>query len=183
MDYVTAGFETCYPTRCMRERIARDVHASRRAATAHRGADAGSRASCARAAVWLSFKFFDASGDLQPRPRRDAAGGAMCATRLAGQPGRSASVTCSACSAGRRAHTGQARETQIGVECIGEAGPQADAEVVELMAELELAGAAAASWPGRWACCGAAGGQRGVSDRAGAGGVPRPNFVEVDRPR
>lgn len=90
------------------------------------------------------FKLFDARGDLLAmRPDVTLQIARMCATRLAGQPGRSVSVTCSACSARRKGKRRRApRETtQMGVELIGEAGAAADAEVVELLAEsLELAG-------------------------------------------
>ena len=91
------------------------------------------------------FKFFDARGDLLAmRPDVTLQVARMCATRLAGQPGpfrfrymqrvfREAEGLMQA----------EAREmTQIGVECIGEAGPKADAEVVQLLVEaLEIAGA------------------------------------------
>ena len=91
------------------------------------------------------FKLFDARGDLLAmRPDVTLQVARMCATRLAGQPGpfrfrymqrvfREAEVEMQAA----------AREmTQFGIECIGEAGPEADAEVVGLLAEaLALAGA------------------------------------------
>lgn len=151
MDYVTpAGFrDVLADEACARERIAHDVQAC----FAARGylpietptlevmdvMRAGGRM------PGSPFKFFDASGDLLAmRPDVTLQVARMCATRLAGQPGpfrfrymqrvfREAEGLMQA----------QAREmTQVGVECIGEAGPQADAEVVELMVEaLELAGA------------------------------------------
>ena len=90
------------------------------------------------------FKLFDARGDLLAmRPDVTLQVARMCATRLAGRPGpfrfrymqrvfREAEVEMQAA----------AREmTQFGIECIGEAGPEADAEVVGLLAEaLSLAG-------------------------------------------
>ena len=151
MDYVTpAGFrDVLSDEACMRERIARDVQAC----FAARGylpietptlevmdvMRAGGRM------PGSPFKFFDASGDLLAmRPDVTLQVARMCATRLAGQPGpfRFRYMQRVFREAEGRMQA-QAREmTQIGVECIGEAGPQADAEVVELMAEaLELAAA------------------------------------------
>lgn len=151
MDYVTpAGFrDVLADEACTRERIARDVQAC----FAARGylpietptlevmdvMRAGGRM------PGSPFKFFDASGDLLAmRPDVTLQVARMCATRLAGQPGpfRFRYMQRVFREAEGRMQA-QAREmTQIGVECIGESGPQADAEVVELMAEaLELAGA------------------------------------------
>ena len=151
MDYVTpAGFrDVLADEACTRERIARDVQAC----FAARGylpietptlevmdvMRAGGRM------PGSPFKFFDASGDLLAmRPDVTLQVARMCATRLAGQPGplRFRYMQRVFREAEGRMQA-QAREmTQFGVECIGEAGPQADAEVVELMAEaLELAGA------------------------------------------
>lgn len=90
------------------------------------------------------FKFFDSQGDLLAmRPDVTLQVARMVATRLAGQPGpfrfrymqrvfREAEAELQAA----------ARElTQMGVECIGERGPEADAQVVSLLAEaLRLAG-------------------------------------------
>lgn len=90
------------------------------------------------------FKFFDSQGDLLAmRPDVTLQVARMVATRLPGQPGpfrfrymqrvfREAEVELQAA----------ARElTQMGVECIGVSGPEADAEVVGLLAEaLSLAG-------------------------------------------
>ncbi len=90
------------------------------------------------------FKFFDSQGDLLAmRPDVTLQVARMVATRLAGHPGpfrfrymqrvfREAEAELQAA----------ARElTQMGVECIGERGPEADAEVVALLAEaLRLAG-------------------------------------------
>lgn len=151
MDYVTpAGFrDVLADEACARERIARDVQAC----FAARGylpietptlevmdvMRAGGRM------PGSPFKFFDAGGDLLAmRPDVTLQVARMCATRLAGQPGplRFRYMQRVFREAEGRMQA-QAREmTQIGVECIGEAGPQADAEVVELMAEaLERAGA------------------------------------------
>ncbi|MFQ9180577.1 MAG: ATP phosphoribosyltransferase regulatory subunit [Eggerthella lenta] len=173
MDYVTpAGFrDVLSDEACMRERIARDVQAC----FAARGylpietptlevmdvMRAGGRM------PGSPFKFFDASGDLLAmRPDVTLQVARMCATRLAGQPGpfRFRYMQRVFREAEGRMQA-QAREmTQIGVECIGEAGPQADAEVVELMAEaLELAGARGCKLPGHGGrAARAAGGQRGV---------------------
>lgn len=90
------------------------------------------------------FKFFDSQGDLLAmRPDVTIQVARMVATRLANQPGpfrfryqqrvfREAEAELQA----------TARElTQMGIECIGESGPEADAEVVGLLAEaLVLAG-------------------------------------------
>ncbi len=90
------------------------------------------------------FKLFDADGDLLAmRPDVTMQVARMCATRLANQPGpfrfrymqrvfREAEVEMQA----------EAREMmQIGIECIGEAGPEADAEVIGLLADaLSIAG-------------------------------------------
>lgn len=151
MDYVTpAGFrDVLADEACTRERIARDVQAC----FAARGylpietptlevmdvMRAGGRM------PGSPFKFFDAGGDLLAmRPDVTLQVARMCATRLSGQPGpfRFRYMQRVFREAEGRMQA-QAREmTQIGVECIGEAGPQADAEVVELMVEaLELAGA------------------------------------------
>ena len=147
MDYVTpAGFrDVLSDEACMRERIARDVQAC----FAARGylpietptlevmdvMRAGGRM------PGSPFKFFDASGDLLAmRPDVTLQVARMCATRLAGQPGpfRFRYMQRVFREAEGRMQA-QAREmTQIGVECIGEAGPQADAEVVELMVTLFL---------------------------------------------
>ena len=151
MDYVTpAGFrDVLADEACTRERIARDVQGC----FAARGylpietptlevmdvMRAGGRM------PGSPFKFFDGGGDLLAmRPDVTLQVARMCATRLAGQPGplRFRYMQRVFREAEGRMQA-QAREmTQIGVECIGEAGPQADAEVVELLVEaLELAGA------------------------------------------
>ena len=90
------------------------------------------------------FKLFDAQGNLLTmRPDVTQQVARMTATRLAGEPGpfrfrytqrvfREAEVEMQA----------KAREvTQIGIECIGESGAQADAEVVRLLVEaLDIVG-------------------------------------------
>lgn len=151
MDYVTpAGFrDVLADEACARERIAHDVQAC----FAARGYTPIETPTLEVMDVMRAggrmpgspFKFFDASGDLLAmRPDVTLQVARMCATRLAGQPGpfRFRYMQRVFREAEGRMQA-QAREmTQIGVECIGEAGPQADAEVVELLVEaLELAGA------------------------------------------
>ena len=195
MDYVTpAGFrDVLSDEACMRERIARDVQAC----FAARGylpietptlevmdvMRAGGRM------PGSPFKFFDASGDLLAmRPDVTLQVARMCATRLAGQPGpfRFRYMQRVFREAEGRMQA-QAREmTQIGVEFIGEAGPQADAEVVELMAEaLELAGArgcklALATVGVLRALLAASGASAQWTERVLAA-FHASNFVEVDR--
>lgn len=91
------------------------------------------------------FRFFDARGDLLAmRPDVTLQVARMTATRLAGQPGpfrfRYLQRVFREAEAEMQA---KARElTQMGIECIGEEGPEADAEVVGLLAEaLDVAGA------------------------------------------
>ena len=91
------------------------------------------------------FRFFDARGDLVAmRPDVTLQVARMTATRLAGQPGpfrfRYLQRVFREAEAEMQA---KARElTQMGIECIGEEGPEADAEVVGLLAEaLDVAGA------------------------------------------
>lgn len=90
------------------------------------------------------FKFFDARGDLLAmRPDVTLQVARICATRLAGQPGpfRFRYMQRVFREAEGQMQAAAREMTQIGVECIGEAGPEADAEVVELLVEaLELAG-------------------------------------------
>lgn len=91
-----------------------------------------------------SFKFFDGNGALVTmRPDVTLQVARMCATRLKGRPGpfrfrysqRIFRETGGISSAAER------ERTQVGVECIGESGPQADAEVIELFARsLEASG-------------------------------------------
>lgn len=90
------------------------------------------------------FKFFDSHDDLLAmRPDVTLQVARMCATRLAGEEGplrfRYTQRVFREATADYRA---EAREvTQCGVECVGEAGPSVDAELVALMAEaLRLAG-------------------------------------------
>lgn len=90
------------------------------------------------------FKFFDSQGDLLAmRPDVTLQVARMCATRLAGQPGpfrfRYQQRVFREAEGQMRA---AAREvTQIGVECIGLAGAEGDAEVLQLFCEaLETAG-------------------------------------------
>lgn len=91
------------------------------------------------------FKFFDSQGDLLAmRPDVTLQVARMVATRLADQPGPFRFRYMQRVFREAEAEmTAAARElTQIGVECIGEAGPAADAEVVGLLAEaLDVAGA------------------------------------------
>lgn len=150
MDYVTpAGFRDVLVDEAVaRERIAADVQAC----LATRGyapietptlevmdvLRAGGRV------PGSPFKLFDARGDLLAmRPDVTLQVARMCATRLAGQPGpfrfRYMQRVFREAEAEMQA---EAREmTQIGIECIGEQGAEADAEVVELLVEaLALAG-------------------------------------------
>lgn len=90
------------------------------------------------------FKFFDLRGDLLAmRPDVTLQVARMCATRLAGEPGplrfRYAQRVFRETETEAQA---AARELmQIGVECIGESGAEADAEVIKLLAAaLETAG-------------------------------------------
>ena len=90
------------------------------------------------------FKFFDSHDDLLAmRPDVTLQIARMCATRLAGEPGPLRfRYTQRVFREAERDNQVQARElTQCGVECIGEAGPAVDAELVSLLAEaLKLAG-------------------------------------------
>lgn len=136
-----------------------------------------------------SFKFFDSRGDLLAmRPDVTLQVARMCATRLSGQPGpfrfrytqrvfREAALDAQA----------SAREvTQIGVECIGEQGPAADAEVVSLLAEaLRISGVGAFTLS-----IATVGVLRSLLDRSGAPATWRravldayhaSDFVELDR--
>ena len=91
------------------------------------------------------FKFFDSRGDLLAmRPDVTLQIARMCATRLANVPGPLRfRYTQRVFREAETENQVQARElTQCGVECIGEVGPAADAEIVVLFAEaLRLAGA------------------------------------------
>ena len=92
------------------------------------------------------FKFFDATGDLVTmRPDVTLQVARMCATRLGDAPGP---LRFRYMQRVFRETEGQLRadvreKKQIGVECIGVAGAQADAEVIGLFAQaLEAAGVA-----------------------------------------
>ncbi len=135
------------------------------------------------------FRFFDARGDLLAmRPDVTLQVARMCATRLADVEGplrfrytqrvfREAETEMQATA---REHT------QIGIECIGVAGTQADAEVVSLLAQaLEAAGVRSFSL-----AVATVGVLRALLDRSGAQPAWRAhvleayhasNFVELDR--
>ena len=135
------------------------------------------------------FRFFDARGDLLAmRPDVTLQVARMCATRLADVEGplrfrytqrvfREAETEMQATA---REHT------QIGIECIGVAGTQADAEVVSLLAQaLEAAGVRSFSL-----AIATVGVLRALLDRSGAQPAWRAqvleayhasNFVELDR--
>ena len=90
------------------------------------------------------FKFFDAQGNLVTmRPDVTLQVARMCATRLSDEPGPFRFRYMQRVyrdEAGRQ--SAEAREKkQIGIECIGLSGPEADAEVVGLFARaMEIAG-------------------------------------------
>ncbi len=90
------------------------------------------------------FKLFDATGELLAmRPDVTLQVARMDATRFPDDPGpRRLRYTQRVFRASAGAVQAAARElTQIGVECIGDEGPAADAEVVGLLAEaLQVAG-------------------------------------------
>lgn len=150
MDMVTpAGFRDVLSDEAqVRERIIRDVQAC----FATRGyrlietptlevmdvMRAGGRLSS------LPFKFFDSQGALLAmRPDVTLQVARMCATRLAGQAGpfRFRYVQRVFREAESEMQAAARELTQIGIECIGEEGPEADAEVVGLLTEaLRLAG-------------------------------------------
>ena len=136
-----------------------------------------------------AFRFFDSQGDLLAmRPDVTLQVARMVATRLADRPGpfrfrymqrvfREAEVEMQA----------KARElTQMGIECIGEEGPEADAEVVGLLAEaLDVAGAR-----GYTLALATVGVLRALLDASGApawwkervlDAYHASNFVELDR--
>ena len=135
------------------------------------------------------FRFFDARGDLLAmRPDVTLQVARMCATRLADVEGplrfrytqrvfREAETEMQATA---REHT------QIGIECIGVSGTQADAEVVSLLAQaLEAAGVRSFSL-----AIATVGVLRALLDRSGAQPAWRAqvleayhasNFVELDR--
>ncbi len=83
------------------------------------------------------FKFFDAKGDLVTlRPDVTLQVARMCATRLGNQPGpfRFRYMQRIFREAEGQLKADVREKTQIGIECIGEKGPEIDAEVVELFA-------------------------------------------------
>lgn len=92
------------------------------------------------------FKFFDAKGDLVTmRPDVTLQVARMCATRLGHQPGpfRFRYMQRVFRDAEGRQLADVRERTQIGIECIGEGGSAADAEVVSLFAQaLQIAGVA-----------------------------------------
>ena len=84
------------------------------------------------------FKFFDSQGDLLAmRPDVTLQVARMCSTRLKGQPGPFRfRYTQRVFREAESEMQAAARElTQMGIECIGESGPAADAEMVGLLAE------------------------------------------------
>lgn len=90
------------------------------------------------------FKFFDSKGDLVTmRPDVTLQVARMCATRLGNRPGP---FRFRYCQRVFREAEGQLRadtreRTQIGIECIGDAGSKVDAEVIGLFAQaLGIAG-------------------------------------------
>ena len=90
------------------------------------------------------FKFFDATGDLVTmRPDVTLQVARMCATRLGAAPGpfRFRYMQRVFRDAQGRQQADVREKKQIGIECIGEAGVEADAEVIGLFAEaLDVAG-------------------------------------------
>ncbi|MDJ1651760.1 MULTISPECIES: ATP phosphoribosyltransferase [Gordonibacter] len=135
------------------------------------------------------FKFYDARGDLLAmRPDVTLQVARMCATRLTGQPGpfRFRYMQRVFREVDGRLQAEAREMTQIGIECIGEAGAQADAEVVELFAEaLELAGARgcklALATVGVLRSLLAACGASEVWKEQVLDAFHRSNFVELDR--
>lgn len=90
------------------------------------------------------FKFFDAQGDLLAmRPDVTLQVARMCATRLKSKPGpfRFRYKQRVYREAAGLVQAAAREQTQIGIECIGEEGPRADAEVITLLAEaLKITG-------------------------------------------
>lgn len=136
-----------------------------------------------------SFKFFDSRGDLLAmRPDVTLQVARMCATRLSGQsdPMRFR-YTQRVFREAESKSQAEAREvTQMGIECIGESGPQADAEVIGLLTEaLQVAGVQQFSL-----AVATVGVLRALLDRSGAPAIWKAsvleayhssNFVELDR--
>ena len=92
------------------------------------------------------FKFFDATGDLVTmRPDVTLQVARMCATRLADvdRPLRFRYLQRVFRDTGAKASADAREQKQVGIECIGTTGPEADAEVIGLFAQaLEVAGVA-----------------------------------------
>lgn len=136
-----------------------------------------------------SFKFFDSRGDLLAmRPDVTLQIARACATRLRNEPGpfrfRYTQRVFRETEADAQA---EAREmTQVGVECIGEKGALADAEIVGLFVEaVEMAGVSNFSL-----AIATVGVLRALLDRSGAPAVWKAavldayhasDFVELDR--
>lgn len=149
MDFVTpAGFRDVLGDEAqVRERLSREVQA-RFAADGYVPVETPTlemmdvmRASGRIAAS--PFKLFDSQGDLLAmRPDVTLQVARMVATRLADQPGpfRFRYLQRVFREAEGRMQAAARELTQIGIECIGETGPTADAEVVGLLADaLQLA--------------------------------------------
>ncbi len=135
------------------------------------------------------FKFFDSRGDLLAmRPDVTIQVARMCATRLAAVEGPLRfRYTQRVFREAEGISQAEAREvTQMGIECIGEAGPVADAEVIALLAEaLKASGVDAFSL-----AVATVGVLRELLDRSGAPSAWKArvleayhasNFVELDR--
>ena len=195
MDLATpAGFRDVLPDEATaRERIARavqDAFAARGYAPIETPTleimdvmRAGGRVSAS------PFKLFDARGDLLAmRPDVTMQVARMCATRLVDEPGplrlRYMQRVFREADGSMRA---EAREmTQIGIECVGASGAEADAEVVGLLAEaLSLTGAdecmlALATVGVLRALLAAFGASAAWKERV-LDAYHRSNFVELDR--
>lgn len=135
------------------------------------------------------FKFFDSRGDLLAmRPDVTLQVARMCATRLSDQSGPLRfRYTQRVFREAESKSQAEAREvTQMGIECIGESGPQADAEVIGLLTEaLQVAGVQRFSL-----AVATVGVLRALLDRSGAPAIWKAsvlesyhtsNFVELDR--
>lgn len=135
------------------------------------------------------FKFFDSRGDLLAmRPDVTLQVARMCATRLSGETGPLRfRYTQRVFREAESKSQAEAREvTQMGIECVGESGPKADAEVVGLLAEaLTLSGVEEFSL-----AVATVGVLRALLDRSGAPArwkacvleaYHASNFVELDR--
>lgn len=135
------------------------------------------------------FKLFDSQGDLLAmRPDVTLQVARMAATRLAGQSGplRLRYTQRVFREAETRLQAAPRELTQMGIECIGESGPEADAEVVGLLAEaLSLSGVRDCTL-----ALAAVGVLRALLEASGApawwkervlGAYHASNFVELDR--